>query len=106
MRAMGNNAGFTICLLETIRTLYLFGKSDIPAAVLPSMAVALVLAGPSSPNLIVKAFIWEQLHLLTFQVHFHSVPTQLIELTQPKVKNQVRGSFFSTSGPTSERAYL
>lgn len=29
-------------------------------------AVAIVLAGPSSSNLIVKGFLWNQLHLLAF----------------------------------------
>ncbi|RDL31029.1 Integral membrane protein [Venustampulla echinocandica] len=51
-----------------LKTLYLFGKSDIPAAALPSMAIALVLAGPSNLHLITKGFIWNQLHLLTFQL--------------------------------------
>jgi len=32
------------------------------------MSVALVLAGPSSLHLIVEGFLWNQLHLLTFQV--------------------------------------
>ncbi|KAK3326649.1 UbiA prenyltransferase family [Apodospora peruviana] len=54
--------------LEFLKTLYLFGKSDIPVATLPSMAVALVLAGPSNPPLVAKAFVWLQLHMLTFQV--------------------------------------
>ncbi|KAF4219385.1 hypothetical protein CNMCM8980_003114 [Aspergillus fumigatiaffinis] len=51
-----------------LKTLYLFGKSDIPAAALPSMAVALVLAAPCGFHLIIKGFLWNQLHLLTFQV--------------------------------------
>ncbi|EXU98497.1 4-hydroxybenzoate polyprenyltransferase domain protein [Metarhizium robertsii] len=53
---------------EVLKILYLFGKSDIPVAALPSMAVALVLAGPASLSVIAKGFIWNQLHLLTFQV--------------------------------------
>ncbi len=51
-----------------LKILYLFGKSDIPAAALPSMAIALVLAGPASLGLLAKAFLWNQLHLLAFQV--------------------------------------
>lgn len=73
-----------------LKVLYLFGKSDIPAAALPSvrmpagrihsfladrlivgtqMAIALVLAGPASLSLIAKGFLWLEIHLLTFQVH-------------------------------------
>ncbi|QDS67657.1 hypothetical protein FKW77_004824 [Venturia effusa] len=55
-------------LLKLLKTLFLFGKSDIPAATLPTIAIALVLAGPSDPTLLAKAVIWNQLHLLTFQV--------------------------------------
>ncbi|GES66631.1 integral membrane protein [Aspergillus terreus] len=51
-----------------LKTLYLFGKSDILAVVLTSTAVALVLAGPSSFKLLLRAFLWIQVHLLTFQV--------------------------------------
>ncbi|KAL8672377.1 MAG: hypothetical protein Q9168_003150 [Polycauliona sp. 1 TL-2023] len=51
-----------------IRTLYLFGKSDIPVAAIPTIAIALVLAGPSELSLVLKGIIWNQLHLLTFQV--------------------------------------
>ncbi|KAH1517061.1 hypothetical protein KXX29_008616 [Aspergillus fumigatus] len=54
--------------ISFLKTLYLFSKSDIPAATLPSMAVALVLAAPCSFHLIIKGFLWNQLHLLTFQV--------------------------------------
>jgi hypothetical protein len=32
------------------------------------MSVALVLAGPSRLHLILEGFLWNQLHLLTFQV--------------------------------------
>jgi hypothetical protein len=32
------------------------------------MAIALVLAGPSSLHLVAKGFLWNQLHMLTFQV--------------------------------------
>ncbi|KAE9984140.1 hypothetical protein BLS_003038 [Venturia inaequalis] len=55
-------------LPKLLKTLYLFGKSDIPAATLPTMAIALVLTGSSNPILLAKAFVWNQLHLLTFQV--------------------------------------
>ncbi|KAL8882013.1 MAG: hypothetical protein Q9192_007668 [Flavoplaca navasiana] len=48
--------------------LYSFGRSDIPAATLPSMAIAIVLAGPVSLQLLAKGFLWNQIHLLTFQV--------------------------------------
>lgn len=66
-----------------LKTLYLFGKSDIPVVVLSSVripnhlnnlnlteqtAVALILAGPSSFKLLLRAFLWIQVHLLTFQV--------------------------------------
>lgn len=70
-------------LARIMKTFYLFGKSDIPDVFLSSVrihnrlnslnlteqtAVALILAGPSSFRLMLKAFVWIQLHLLTFQV--------------------------------------
>ena len=75
--------------MEFMKTLYLFGKSDIPAATLPSVCIiscflfrwmlntekitiALVLSGPSTLHLIAKGFLWNQLHLLTFQVYSRS----------------------------------
>ncbi|KAL8748489.1 MAG: hypothetical protein Q9184_007267, partial [Pyrenodesmia sp. 2 TL-2023] len=65
---MPNLLGWMTSTLQFLRILYSFGKSDIPAAALPSMAIALVLAGPASLHLLAKAFLWNQLHLLTFQV--------------------------------------
>ncbi|KAJ0414967.1 hypothetical protein BJY00DRAFT_318261 [Aspergillus carlsbadensis] len=59
-----------IRLFAFLKTLYLFGKSDIPAALLPSLTISLILANPSRLSLVslLKAFLWILLHLLAFQV--------------------------------------
>lgn len=83
---MAENAALAFRMPEFLKILYLFGKSDIPVAVLPTvracflfnsvssllinrkMGIAIVHAGPTSPYLILKGFLWTQSHLLPFQV--------------------------------------
>lgn len=49
------------------------------------MAITLVLAGSLSPTLLAKAFIWMELHLLTFQVLVNRVSSNLDSTTDVNV---------------------
>ncbi|KAF7355634.1 Integral membrane protein [Mycena sanguinolenta] len=49
-------------------TIFLFSKSDIVPILGPSLAVAMVLAGPTDIIAFVLGFFWLELHLLTFEI--------------------------------------
>ncbi|QIX00160.1 hypothetical protein AMS68_005677 [Peltaster fructicola] len=51
-----------------LKTLFLFGKSDIPAAALPTIAVALVLTGLPGIPAFATGILWLEIHLLAFQI--------------------------------------
>lgn len=60
-----------ICIKATadfLKTLYLFGKSDIPAALLPTITVGLVLTGFPGLSAFATGVTWLEIHLLTFQI--------------------------------------
>ncbi|KAF7361506.1 Integral membrane protein [Mycena sanguinolenta] len=49
-------------------TIFLFSKSDIVPILGPSLAVAMVLAGPTDIIAFILGFFWLELHLLTFEI--------------------------------------
>ncbi|KAJ7229414.1 UbiA prenyltransferase family [Mycena haematopus] len=49
-------------------TIFLFSKSDIVPILGPSLAVAMVLAGPTDLIAFIVGFFWLELHLLTFEI--------------------------------------
>ncbi|KAJ7498600.1 UbiA prenyltransferase family [Mycena latifolia] len=66
-------------LLHFLKTVVLFSKSDIVPILLPSLAVAMVLAGPTNFTAFVMGFIWLELHLLTFEIKNQACITGLEE---------------------------
>ncbi|KAJ7686091.1 UbiA prenyltransferase family [Mycena rosella] len=55
-------------LLYFIKTILLFSKSDVVPILAPSLAVAMVLAGPTDFTAFLMGFFWLELHLLTFEI--------------------------------------
>ncbi|KAL4921139.1 UbiA prenyltransferase family [Aspergillus aurantiobrunneus] len=84
---MINSSIPSIQALEFLKTLYLFGKSDIPAAVLPSMVVSFVLTDPSlySVSSALTAFLWIAAHLLAFDVK-----NQMLGIPEDKISKPDR----------------
>ncbi|KAF7301974.1 Integral membrane protein [Mycena indigotica] len=76
-----------------LKTLLLFSKSDVIPILGPSLAVAMVLAGPTDIYSFIMGFAWLELHLLTFEVRStldRPLPEPLSDiLTQ--IKNQITG---------------
>ncbi|KAJ7064403.1 UbiA prenyltransferase family [Mycena belliarum] len=55
-------------MLHFLKTLLLFSKSDVAPILAPSLAVAMVLAGPTDLPAFFTGFLWLELHLLTFEI--------------------------------------
>ncbi|KAJ7176409.1 UbiA prenyltransferase family [Mycena crocata] len=55
-------------LFNSFTTLLLFSQSDAVPILGPSLAVALVLAGPTDLMAFSQGFLWLELHLLTFEI--------------------------------------
>ncbi|KAK7037243.1 hypothetical protein VNI00_011234 [Paramarasmius palmivorus] len=62
LRSLGNMVS------KGFYTLYLFMKSDQAAVTLPSLAVAVVAAGPTDMITFLQALLWMEIHLLAFNV--------------------------------------
>ncbi|KAF7332342.1 Integral membrane protein [Mycena kentingensis (nom. inval.)] len=54
--------------VRLLKTVALFSKSDVIPILGPSLAVAMVLGGPTEVCSFVMGFLWLELHLLTFEV--------------------------------------
>ncbi|KAJ6515517.1 UbiA prenyltransferase family [Mycena sanguinolenta] len=55
-------------MFHSCTTIFLFSKSDIVPILGPSLAVAMVLAGPTDMIAFILGFFWLELHLLTFEI--------------------------------------
>ncbi|KAK1229249.1 hypothetical protein PQX77_007703 [Marasmius sp. AFHP31] len=51
-----------------LHTLFLFMRSDVPLVVAPSLLCGLVLAGPTDLSSFAAACVWQNLHLLAFNI--------------------------------------
>ncbi|KAJ8082669.1 hypothetical protein PM082_008525 [Marasmius tenuissimus] len=59
-------------LNHLLHTLFLFMRSDVPLVVAPSLLCGLVLAGPTDLSSFAAACVWQNLHLLAFNVRYSS----------------------------------
>ncbi|KAJ7098794.1 UbiA prenyltransferase family-domain-containing protein [Mycena belliarum] len=65
------------------KTILLFSHSDIVPILGPSLAVSLVLAGPTDMTAFICGFIWLELHLLTFEIKNQSIGVEEDRLSKP-----------------------
>ncbi|KAJ7693962.1 UbiA prenyltransferase family-domain-containing protein [Mycena rosella] len=63
-----NPPSFVQILLGFPKTIFLFSQSDTVPILGPSLAVSMVLAGPTDPKAFICGFLWLELHLLTFEM--------------------------------------
>ncbi|KAJ6460812.1 UbiA prenyltransferase family-domain-containing protein [Mycena vitilis] len=65
------------------KTIYLFSQSDIVPILGPSLAVSLVLGGPTDVKSFILGFIWLELHLLTFEIKNQIIGLEEDRLSKP-----------------------
>ncbi|KAJ7222191.1 UbiA prenyltransferase family-domain-containing protein [Mycena pura] len=69
--------------LHFFKTILLFSKSDLVPILGPSLAVAMVLAGPTDIISFITGFFWLELHLLTFEIKNQIVGVEEDRLSKP-----------------------
>ncbi|KAJ7126383.1 UbiA prenyltransferase family [Mycena crocata] len=70
-------------LLDFPKTIFLFSQSDIVPILGPSLAVSLVLAGPTDFAAFIMGFTWLELHLLTFEIKNQMIGVEEDRLAKP-----------------------
>ncbi|KAJ7774095.1 UbiA prenyltransferase family [Mycena olivaceomarginata] len=65
------------------KTIVLFSKSDIVPILGPSLAVSMVLAGPTDALAFITGFSWLELHLLTFEIKNQIIGLEEDRLSKP-----------------------
>ncbi|KAJ6458664.1 UbiA prenyltransferase family [Mycena vitilis] len=68
---------------EFPKTVYLFSQSDAVPIIGPTLAVSLVLAGPTDIKAFTLGFVWLELHLLTFEIKNQIVGLEEDRLSKP-----------------------
>ncbi|KAJ7228324.1 UbiA prenyltransferase family [Mycena pura] len=69
--------------LYCVKTIFLFSKSDVVPILGPSLAVAIVLGGPTDILSFIIGFLWLESHLLTFEVSSTIVGVEEDRLSKP-----------------------
>ncbi|KAJ7136504.1 UbiA prenyltransferase family [Mycena crocata] len=89
-------------LYNFFMTILLFSQSDAAPILGPSLAVALVLAGPTDLMAFINGFLWLELHLLTFEIK-----NQIIGLEEDRLSKPDRPiAAGRLSIPTAQKLYL
>ncbi|KAJ7211436.1 hypothetical protein C8J57DRAFT_1539551 [Mycena rebaudengoi] len=70
-------------VLDLLTTVYFFSQSDIVPILGPSLAVSMVLAGPTDFKAFVLDFLWLEFHLLTFEIKNQIVALEEDCLSKP-----------------------
>ncbi|KAJ7765662.1 UbiA prenyltransferase family-domain-containing protein [Mycena metata] len=70
-------------LFEFLKIIFLFSQSDIVPILGPSLAVSMVLAGPTNTTTFTRDFIWLELHLLIFEIKNQIVGLEEDRLSKP-----------------------
>ncbi|KAJ6466680.1 UbiA prenyltransferase family [Mycena vitilis] len=88
--------------LHFLTTICLFSKSDLVPILCPSLAVAMVLAGPTDVLAFLMGFLWLELHLLTFEIKNQITGLEEDRLSKPN-RPIVAGRI---SAAAAQRLYL
>ncbi|KAL0059437.1 hypothetical protein AAF712_013827 [Marasmius tenuissimus] len=86
-------------LADHLYTVFLFMKSDFPLVIVPSLLCGMVLVGPTSISLFTAAWIWQNLHLLAFNIQNQLTGVEEDRLCKPD-RPFASGRVSLESGPT------
>ncbi|KAJ7640639.1 UbiA prenyltransferase family-domain-containing protein [Mycena rosella] len=78
-----NQPSFVQILPGFPKTIFLFSQSDIVPILGPSLAVSMVLVGPTDPTAFICGFLWLELHLLTFEIKNQMIGLEEDRLSKP-----------------------
>ncbi|KAJ7686082.1 UbiA prenyltransferase family [Mycena rosella] len=78
-----NPPSFFTILLGFPKTVFLFSQSDTVPILGPSLAVSMVLAGPTDPTAFICGFLWLEFHLLTFEIKNQMIGLEEDRLSKP-----------------------
>ncbi|KAJ7437812.1 UbiA prenyltransferase family [Mycena galericulata] len=70
-------------LWKLSKTILLFSQSDIVPILGPSLAVSMVLSGPTDIKAFTLGFLWLELHLLTFEIKNQIIGLEEDRLSKP-----------------------
>ncbi|KAJ7695077.1 UbiA prenyltransferase family-domain-containing protein [Mycena rosella] len=79
MSAISSAPSVVRSLREAAYTTYLFNQCDIISTLCPVIAVGMVLAGVPNFKAFVQGFVWQQLHLIAFEIQNQASITGLEE---------------------------